>query len=228
MAYGALGACAVMRVLVAEDERRVADAVVRGLRREGLAVDLAPDGAQALFKARVHDYDVVVLDRDLPELHGDEVCRTLAAEQPDTKVLMLTASGTLDDLVDGLALGADDYLAKPFAFAELVARVHALARRNARARPPVLSVGDVVLDPARRTVTRDGGEVDLTPKEFGVLEVLMQADGATVSAEELLQRVWDEHADPFTNAVRMTVMTLRRKLGDPPVVHTVVGAGYRV
>jgi len=217
-----------MRVLVAEDERRVADAVVRGLRREGLAVDHAPDGAQALFKARVHDYDVVVLDRDLPELHGDDVCRTLAAEQPDTKVLMLTASGTLDDLVDGLALGADDYLAKPFAFAELIARVHALARRNARARPPVLSAGDVELDPARRTVTRGGQDVELTPKEFGVLEALMQADGATVSAEELLQRVWDEHADPFTNAVRMTVMTLRRKLGDPPVVHTVVGAGYRV
>jgi two-component system, OmpR family, response regulator VanR len=217
-----------MRVLVAEDERRVADAVVRGLRREGLAVDLAPDGAQALYKARVHDYDVVVLDRDLPELHGDDVCRALAKEQPETKVLMLTASGTLDDLVDGLALGADDYLAKPFAFAELVARVHALARRNVRARPPVLRAGDVELDPARRTVTRGDAVVDLTPKEFGVLEALMQADGATVSAEELLQRVWDEHADPFTNAVRMTVMTLRRKLGDPTVVHTVVGAGYRV
>jgi two-component system, OmpR family, response regulator VanR len=217
-----------MRVLVAEDERRVADAVVRGLRREGLAVDHAPDGAQALYKARVHDYDVVVLDRDLPELHGDEVCRVLTQEQPDTKVLMLTASGTLDDLVDGLALGADDYLAKPFAFAELVARVHALARRNVRARPPVLAAGGVELDPARRTVTRDGQVVDLTPKEFGVLDALMQADGATVSAEELLQRVWDEHADPFTNAVRMTVMTLRRKLGEPPVVHTVVGAGYRV
>jgi DNA-binding response OmpR family regulator len=217
-----------MRVLVAEDERRVADAVVRGLRREGLAVDHAPDGEQALFKARVNDYDVVVLDRDLPALHGDDVCRTLATEQPETKVLMLTASGTLDDLVDGLALGADDYLAKPFAFAELVARVHALARRNARARPPVLSAGGVELDPARRSVTRDGDSVELTPKEFGVLEALMQADGATVSAEELLRRVWDEHADPFTNAVRMTVMTLRRKLGDPPVVHTVVGAGYRV
>ncbi len=219
---------ACMRVLVAEDEARVADAVVRGLRREGLAVDLAPDGASALFKARVHDYDVVVLDRDLPELHGDEVCRALAAEQPDTKVLMLTASGTLDDLVDGLALGADDYLAKPFAFAELVARVHALARRNGQARPPLLRAGDVELDPARRTVTRAGEAVDLTPKEFGVLEVLLAADGATVSVEDLLERVWDEHADPFTNTVRMTVMTLRRKLGDPAVVHTVVGAGYRV
>jgi two-component system, OmpR family, response regulator VanR len=217
-----------MRVLVAEDERRVADAVVRGLRREGVAVDHAADGAAALFKARVHDYDVVVLDRDLPEVHGDEVCRALACEQPDTKVLMLTASGTLDDLVDGLALGADDYLPKPFAFAELVARVHALARRNGQARPPVLRAGDVELDPARRTVTRAGAAIDLTPKEFGVLEVLLSADSATVSVEDLLERVWDEHADPFTNTVRMTVMTLRRKLGEPAVVHTVVGAGYRV
>ncbi|MBX5441057.1 MAG: response regulator transcription factor [Solirubrobacteraceae bacterium] len=217
-----------MRVLVAEDEPRVADAVARGLRREGLAVDLAPDGESALFKARVHDYDVVVLDRDLPVLHGDDVCRALAEEQPDTKVLMLTASGTLDDLVDGLALGADDYLAKPFAFAELVARIRALARRNGQARPPVLRAGDLELDPVRRTVTRGGRPIELTPKELGVLETLLRADGAPVSAEELLARVWDEHADPFTNTVRMTVMTLRRKLGDPPVVHTVVGAGYRV
>jgi DNA-binding response OmpR family regulator len=217
-----------MRVLVAEDERRVADAVARGLRREGAAVDIAPDGAAALFKARVTDYDVVVLDRDLPEVHGDDVCRALATEQPATKVLMLTASGTLDDLVDGLALGADDYLPKPFAFAELVARVHALARRNGQARPPVLQAGEVELDPARREVRRAGVPIELTPKEFGVLEALMVADGATVSVEDLLHRVWDEHADPFTNTVRMTVMTLRRKLGDPAVVHTVVGAGYRV
>jgi two-component system, OmpR family, response regulator VanR len=217
-----------MRVLVAEDERRVADAVARGLRREGVAVDVAPDGASALFKARVVDYDVVVLDRDLPEVHGDDVCRALASEQPDTKVLMLTASGTLDDLVDGLALGADDYLPKPFAFAELVARVHALARRNGQARPPVLIAGDVELDPARREVRRDGRDVELTPKEFGVLEALMAAEGTPLSAEDLLERVWDEHADPFTNTVRMTVMTLRRKLGDPAVIHTVVGAGYRV
>jgi DNA-binding response OmpR family regulator len=217
-----------MRVLVAEDERRVADAVARGLRREGVAVDIAPDGAAALFKARVTDYDVVVLDRDLPEVHGDDVCRVLASEQPATKVLMLTASGTLDDVVDGLALGADDYLPKPFAFAELVARVHALARRNGQARPPVLQAGEVELDPARREVRRAGVPIELTPKEFGVLEALMAADGATVSVEDLLHRVWDEHADPFTNTVRMTVMTLRRKLGDPPVVHTVVGAGYRV
>ncbi|MEZ5123923.1 MAG: response regulator transcription factor [Solirubrobacterales bacterium] len=217
-----------MRVLVAEDEPRVADAVARGLRREGVAVDIAGDGAAALFKARVTDYDVVVLDRDLPELHGDDVCRALASEQPTTKVLMLTASGTLDDLVDGLALGADDYLPKPFAFAELVARVHALARRHGQARPPVLRAGDVELDAARREVRRAGVPIELTPKEFGVLEALMAADGAAVSVEDLLHRVWDEHADPFTNTVRMTVMTLRRKLGDPPVVHTVVGAGYRV
>jgi two-component system response regulator VanR len=219
---------ASMRVLVAEDERRVADAIARGLRREGLAVDVAADGASALYKARVVDYDVVVLDRDLPRVHGDEVCRALAAEQPDTKVLMLTASGTLDDLVDGLALGADDYLPKPFAFAELLARVRALARRNGHARPPVLRAGDVALDSARREVRRGGRPVELTPKEFGVLEALMAADGGTVSTEDLLHRVWDEHADPFTNTVRMTVMTLRRKLGGPPVVHTVVGAGYRV
>jgi two-component system, OmpR family, response regulator VanR len=217
-----------MRVLVAEDERRVADAVARGLRREGVAVDVAPDGAAALFKARVIDYDVVVLDRDLPEVHGDDVCRALAAEQPDTKVLMLTASGTLDDLVDGLALGADDYLPKPFAFAELVARVHALARRNGQARPPVLLAGDVELDAARREVRRAGLPVELTPKEFGVLEALLSASGQAVSTEELLERVWDEHADPFTNTVRMCVMTLRRKLGDPRVIKTVTGVGYRV
>src|SRR4051794_13701661 len=217
-----------MRVLVAEDEHRVADAVARGLRREGVAVDIAPDGAAALFKARVIDYDVVVLDRDLPEIHGDDVCRALASEQPDTKVLMLTASGTLDDLVDGLALGADDYLPKPFAFAELVARVHALARRNGQARPPVLIAGDVELDPARREVRRAGLPIELTPKELGVLEALLAAEGTPLSAEDLLERVWDEHADPFTNTVRMTVMTLRRKLGDPPVVKTVTGVGYRV
>ncbi|HEY8583722.1 MAG TPA: response regulator transcription factor [Capillimicrobium sp.] len=217
-----------MRVLVAEDEPRVADAVARGLRRAGVAVDVAPDGATALCKARAVGYDVVVLDRDLPELHGDDVCRALAGEQPDTKVLMLTASGTIGDVVDGLALGADDYLAKPFAFAELAARVQALARRNGQARPPVLRAGDVELDPARREARRGGAPVDLTPKELGVLEVLLAADGAAVSAEELLHRVWDEHADPFTNTVRMTIMTLRRKLGAPAVVHTVVGAGYRV
>ena len=217
-----------MRVLVAEDETRVADAVARGLRREGVAVDVANDGADALFKARVHPYDVVVLDRDLPELHGDDVCRTLVRERPEVKILMLTAARSLDEMVDGLSLGADDYLPKPFRFAELVARVNALARRNGHARRPVLVVGDVELDPARRVATRGGQELALTPKEFGVLEVLLGAQGAVVSAEELLERVWDENADPFTNTVRMVVMTLRRKLGDPPVIHTVQGAGYRV
>jgi two-component system, OmpR family, response regulator VanR len=217
-----------VRVLVAEDERRVADAVARGLRREGLAVDVANDGADALFKARVHPYDVVVLDRDLPELHGDEVCRTLVRERPGIKILMLTAARSLDDMIDGLSLGADDYLPKPFRFAELVARVNALARRNGQARTPVLTGGDVELDPARHTATRAGRDLGLTPKEFGVLEVLLGAQGAVVSPEELLERVWDENADPFTNTVRMVVMTLRRKLGEPAILHTVQGAGYRV
>jgi two-component system, OmpR family, response regulator VanR len=217
-----------MRVLVAEDETRVADAVARGLRREGVAVDIANDGAAALYKARVHPYDVVVLDRDLPELHGDDVCRTLVRERPKIKILMLTAARSLDEMVDGLSLGADDYLPKPFRFAELVARVNALARRNGQTRTPVLVAGDVELDPARRTVTRGGRDLGLGPKEFGVLEVLLAAQGAVVSPEVLLERVWDENADPFTNSVRMVVMTLRRKLGDPPMIHTVQGAGYRV
>src|SRR3954447_3100765 len=215
-----------MRVLVAEDEARVADAVARGLRREGLAVDLAADGATALMKARVVDYDVVVLDRDLPELHGDDVCRALAGGH--AKLLMLTAAASVESRVEGLALGADDYLAKPFAFDELVARVHALARRNGLPRPPVLRVADVELDSARREVRRRGELVELTPKEFGVLETLMAAGGDVLSAEDLLLRVWDEHADPFTHTVRTTMMTLRRKLGDPAVVVTVNGAGYRV
>jgi two-component system, OmpR family, response regulator VanR len=217
-----------MRILVAEDERRLAGAIARGLRREGMAVDVTHDGASALLKARVVPYDVVVLDRDLPELHGDEVCRRLSGGERETKVLMLTAADSLDDVVDGLTLGADDYLPKPFEWKELVARIRALARRAGRARPAVLQRGDVELDPARHRVTRDGEELDLTPKEFGVLEALMSADGAAVSVEDLLQGVWDEHADPFTNTVRMTIMTLRRKLGDPPVLETVMGAGYRI
>jgi DNA-binding response OmpR family regulator len=218
-----------MRILIAEDERRLAGAIARGLRREGMAVDVAHDGASALVKARVVPYDVVVLDRDLPELHGDEVCRHLSGgDERETKVLMLTAADSLDDVVDGLSLGADDYLPKPFEWKELVARIRALARRAGRALPTVLRCGDVELDPARRTVTRAGQQIDLTPKEFGVLEALMSADGAAVSAEELLQRVWDEHADPFTDTVRMTVMTLRRKLGEPAVLETVMGAGYRI
>jgi DNA-binding response OmpR family regulator len=217
-----------MRVLIAEDEVRLADAIARGLRREGMAVDLAADGEQALVKSRVVRYDVLVLDRDLPRLHGDDVCRAVRGERPETGILMLTAAGTLDDVVSGLALGADDYLAKPFRFAELVARIHALARRTAPSRPPVLRRGDVELDPARRRITRGGAEIELARKEFAVLEALMVADGATVSAEELLERVWDEHTDPFTNVVRMTIMTLRRKLGEPQVVQTVIGVGYRM
>ncbi len=217
-----------MRVLVAEDEPRIASAVARGLRREGMAVDIAPDGAAALYKARVYPYDVVVLDRDLPELHGDDVCRALTAEQPRTKVLMLTAARSTDELVAGLALGADDYLPKPFRFAELVARLRALGRRTGEARPPVLEAGDVTLDPARRVATRAGQELDLTVKEFGVLQALLEAQGAVVTPEALLERVWDENLDPLSNTVRMTVMTLRRKLGDPPLIETVRGSGYRV
>ncbi|MEA2330200.1 MAG: hypothetical protein QOH58_338 [Thermoleophilaceae bacterium] len=215
-------------MLVAEDERRVADAVARGLRREGMAVDVAYDGATALDKALLHAYDVVVLDRDLPVMHGDEVCRALRGEEPDSRVLMLTAADGVDDLVDGLSLGADDYMPKPFAFAELVARLRALGRRSGPASPPQLSAGDLELDPARHTVTRAGEPVQLTPKEFAVLEALMSADGAVLSNDELVGRVWDENADPFTNSVRMTVLRLRRKLGDPPVIETVKGAGYRV
>lgn len=217
-----------MRVLIAEDERRLADAIARGLRREGMAVDLAPDGSDALVKARVFRYDVLILDRDLPGTHGDEVCRAVRGERPETGILMLTAAGTLEDLVEGLSLGADDYLAKPFRFAELVARIHALARRSSPSRPPLLHHRDLELDSARRTLARDGASIELARKEFAVLEVLMGAEGATVSAEELLERVWDEHTDPFTNVVRMTIMTLRRKLGDPPVIETVIGVGYRM
>jgi two-component system response regulator VanR len=215
-------------VLVAEDERRVADAVARGLRREGMAVDVAYDGASALDKARLYPYDVVVLDRDLPLVHGDEVCRTLRDEEPASRLLMLTAADGVDDLVDGLALGADDYMPKPFAFAELVARLRALARRANPALPPTLRRGDLELDPARRAVSRGGRPVELTPKEFAVLEALMAADGGVVSNDELVEQVWDENADPFTNSVRMTVLRLRRKLGDPPAIETVKGAGYRV
>ena len=223
-----------VRVLVVEDEAVLAEAIARGLRREGIAVDIAPDGAVALEKASTNGYDVVVLDRDLPVVHGDDVCRTLidsapapgAAEIP--RILMLTASGDLDDRVEGLMLGADDYLGKPFAFAELVARIRALSRRGSLAVKPVLEVGDIVLDPGRRYVTRAGRPLPVTRKELAVLEVLIRAGGAVVSPEQLLERVWDEHADPFTNTIRVTVGNLRRKLGDPPVIETVVGSGYRV
>ncbi len=217
-----------MRILVTEDEPRVAAAIARGLEREGAAVDVAGDGERALFLARVHPYDVVVLDRDVPGVHGDDVCRALNAERPATKVLMLTAAASMEDVVDGLRLGADDYMVKPFRFAELLARVHALARRAGIARPAVLVRGDLRLDPARHVVVRAGREVDLSPKEFGVLLELMAAEGTVVSAEALLERVWDANVDPFTNTVRMTVMKLRRKLGEPAVIRTVPGAGYRL
>lgn len=217
-----------MRVLLAEDHPGVATSIATGLRRHGAAVDVAPDGGQALYLARVHPYDVVVLDRDLPEVHGDDVCRALNSEQPDTKVLMLTASRSTDDIVAGLSLGADDYLLKPFRFAELVARVEALSRRAGTARPAVLERQGVHLDPARRTVTRDGAEIDLARKEFGVLHALMAAGGDVVSTEDLLAGVWDANVDPFSNIVRMTVMKLRRKLGAPSVIETVPGVGYRM
>ena len=215
-------------MLVAEDERRVADAVARGLRREGMAVDVAYDGGSALDKARMHTYDVLVLDRDLPVIHGDDLCRTLRAEEPDSRVLMLTGAAGVDDLVDGLSMGADDYMPKPFEFAELVARLRALARRTRPAVPPTLTTGDIELDPARRTVTRARRPIDLTPREFAVLEALMAADGAVMSNDELVRRVWDENADPFTNSVRMTVLRVRRKLGEPQVIETVKGSGYRI
>ncbi len=215
-----------VRILIVEDEQALADALARGLRREGMAVDVAYDGDSGSEKASITRYDVVVLDRDLPGRSGDEVCAEIAGGV--TRVIMLTASGTLRDKVGGLALGADDYLAKPFDFPELVARVRALGRRATPAAPPVLTAAGVVLDPAKRTVTRGGAPVDLTRKEFGVLEVLLAAGGCVVSSEELLERVWDENADPFTTTVRVTVMTLRKKLGEPGLIDTVVGSGYRV
>jgi len=204
----------------------MADSIARSLRREGLAVDVAYDGRAALELATVNEYEVVVLDRDLPGVHGDDVCRRLAGGQ--ARILMLTASATVDDRVEGLTLGADDYLPKPFALAELVARIRALGRRATPAQPPVLTAGDLILDPNRRLAERAGRPLALTNKELGVLEVLMAANGRVVSAQELLERVWDAHADPFTNTVRVTVTNLRRKVGDPPVISTVIGAGYRL
>ncbi|MEU4704258.1 response regulator transcription factor [Nonomuraea dietziae] len=216
-----------MRVLLVEDEQPLAKYIAAGLRKHGFAVDLAFDGRAALDRCEVTPYDVVVLDRDLPVVHGDAVCRHLA-EQGRARILMLTASCEVADRVDGLTLGADDYLGKPFAFSELIARIGALIRRSAPARPPVLRASDVVLDPARRTAERAGRLLALTPKEFGVLELLLTAGGDVVSAERLLDKVWDEHADPFTNAVRITVGTLRRKLGEPPLIETLTSAGYRI
>jgi DNA-binding response OmpR family regulator len=217
-----------MRVLVAEDFEVLAEAIATGLRREGMAVDVALNGADALERAAVYRYEVVVLDRDLPGVHGDEVCRQIVAGGTGSRVLMLTAASTISDRVDGLGLGADDYLPKPFDFAELVARVRALARRSASAVPPVLVHGDITVDPGRRVAQRGGLRLDLSPKEFAVLECLLAAAGRAVSAEELLERVWDEMADPFTTAVKTTIKRLRAKLGEPPVINTVREGGYQI
>jgi DNA-binding response OmpR family regulator len=217
-----------MRVLVVEDEVPLADALARGLRREGIAVDTATDGDLALEKVAITPYDVVVLDRDLPRVHGDAVCQTLRAGGSTARILMLTASGTIEDRVSGLNLGADDYLPKPFAFVELLARIRALGRRRPVAPDLVLERAGVRVDPARHDVSRGGTPIVLTPKELAVLEALLVADGAVVSPEALLDQVWDEHVDPFTNVVRVTIMTLRKKLGAPPLIETVVGAGYRI
>ncbi|MEU4470173.1 response regulator transcription factor [Micromonospora sp. NPDC023888] len=217
-----------MRVLVADDERLLADMVAEGLRRLSMAVDVCYDGDGALERIGVHRYDVAVLDRDMPGHTGDEVCRSITDSQVGTRVLLLTAAAGIRDRVEGLGLGADDYLTKPFSFAELVARVQALGRRSTPALPPVLSQDGLTLDVGRHVATRDGRPLTLSPKEFAVLHVLLRAEGQVVSAEELLEQAWDEFADPFTNAVRVTVMTLRKKLGDPTIIHTVHKAGYRI
>ncbi|MGI5223935.1 response regulator transcription factor [Actinoallomurus sp. CA-142502] len=217
-----------MRVLVVEDQVRLADSVARVLRREGTAVDVEYDGSAALDRTAEVDYDVVVLNRDLPGVPGDEVCRRLMREPLGTRVLMLTAAGTIADRVQGLTLGADDYLPKPFAYPELVAHIRALGRRSQPAVPPVLVHGDLTLDPARRAATRGGTRLALNPKELAVLEYLLAAQGRVVSAEELLERVWDATTDPFTTTVKATMNRLRSKLGEPPVIETVPRAGYRI
>ena len=217
-----------MRVLIAEDDDRLARAVAAGLRRRGMTADVALDGGGALDKLAVNAYDVVVLDRDLPGVHGDEICRRLAAARAESRILMLTAARSVRDRVEGLGLGADDYLPKPFDFTELVARVQALARRPGAPPPAGLGYGDLSLDPARRIAARAGRHLALTPKEFAVLECLLAADGRPVPAEELLRRVWDEAADPFTTTVKTTVGRLRAKLGDPPLIETIRESGYRI
>lgn len=217
-----------MRVLVVEDERQLADSIAEGLRLHAMAVDVAYDGAAGLERASVNDYDVLVLDRDLPLMSGDEVCATLVRSESQARILMLTAATAVAQRVAGLGLGADDYLIKPFAFAELVARVQALARRARPAVPPVLERAGIRLDGHRRIVTRGGRQLDLSRKEFAVLEELMRADGGVVSAEQLLEKAWDDQIDPFSNVVRFTMMMVRRKLGDPPVIETVQGVGYRL
>ncbi|MEU6130925.1 response regulator transcription factor [Saccharopolyspora sp. NPDC047091] len=217
-----------MRVLVVEDDGLLADAVAEGLRDASLAVDVVHDGAAALERCAVNEYDVVVLDRDLPAVHGDTVCRRIVASGADTRVLLLTAAAEVPDRVSGLELGADDYLAKPFAFAELVARVRALGRRSRPASPPVLERSGVRLDLGRREASREGRPLSLSHKEFAVLEELLRADGTVVSAEDLLERAWDENINPFTNVVRVTLSGLRRKLADPAVIETVPKSGYRI
>ncbi|MEU5342077.1 MULTISPECIES: response regulator transcription factor [unclassified Streptomyces] len=217
-----------MRVLIAEDERMLADAVAEGLREEAFAVDVVHDGDSALERLSVNEYDVLLLDRDLPVVHGDEVCRAVVESGGRTRILMVTAASDVPSRIEGLAIGADDYLTKPFAFEELVARVHALARRAQHAGPPSYERAGLRVETARREVYRDGHYVSLARKEFAVLLELLRADGAVVSAEELLERAWDEHIDPFTNVVRVTVMKLRRKLGEPQVIQTVPGSGYQI
>jgi DNA-binding response OmpR family regulator len=217
-----------VRLLVIEDDEEMAEAIATGLRRSQMAVDVAFDGATGLSRALVNDYEVIVLDRDLPGIHGDEICAKLIAGGCRSRVLMLTAAASNDDLVDGLGLGADDYLPKPFDFPVLVARIGALIRRAQPAIPPLLSRGDLVVDTAQRRASRAGRELTLAPKEFGVLELLLASQGRTVSTEELLERVWDENADPFTNAVKITMSRLRTKLGDPPIIETVAKSGYRI
>ncbi len=216
-----------MRVLVVEDQKELAATIAVGLRREGMAVDVAFDGESALQHADRTSYDVVLLDRDLPRLHGDEVCRTLVSRGSRSRVLMLTAADTIEHRVDGLGLGADDYLPKPFAFAELVARIRALARRSQPALPPILERDDIRLDTGQRVATRAGRRLELSAKELAVLELLLAADGSAVSADELLERAWDEYLDSFSNVVKVTISRLRRKLGDPPAIETVPG-GYRI
>ena len=217
-----------MRVLVVEDHAKLATTMAAGLRRAGMSVDVVFDGGDALEHLAVTIYDVVVLDRDIPGVHGDDVCRSLTAEGSPTRVLMLTAAGAVEDRVEGLGIGADDYLPKPCDFSELVARIRALVRRPGISLPPTLTCGNLELDPSQRTASRAGRPLILNPKEFAVLEVLLGARGAVVSAEELLERVWDEMADPFSQAVRTTMSRLRAKLGDPPLVETVNRAGYRI
>jgi DNA-binding response OmpR family regulator len=217
-----------MRVLVVEDFEVLARSIGIGLRREGMAVDVALDGTDALTRLAVTRYDVVILDRDLPGVHGDDICRHLAADRAESRILMLTAANTVKDRVDGLGLGADDYLPKPFDFAELVARVRALGRRSTPPVPPILAYEDITLDSGRRVVSRAGRRLELSPKEFALLECLLAAPGVVLSAEELLERVWDAAADPFTSAVKHTMHRLRTKLGDPPVINTVREGGYRI